>query len=169
MLKLVFPNITHKNAYEKMIKEWWKIEKIPNSPTRLFVWKDFEEFLQIITKDITDCEWWVNATLFFLIEDWNDDIIWALHLRHSINNPKLSSFWWHIWYWIAPKYRKKWYCTKMLELWLQEAKKLWIEKLLICCDETNLWSMKVIINNWWIFESKIKHDWIISDRYWIEI
>jgi hypothetical protein len=35
-LKLEFPNITHKEKYEKLLKEWSKYEKLTTSPTRLF-------------------------------------------------------------------------------------------------------------------------------------
>ena len=165
VLKLEFPNESHKTAYEKLIKEWWEAEIIPTSPQRLFAWKDFEEFLQ----DETNCEWWINATLFFLFEDVKNEILWALHLRHSIDSPKLSNYWWHIWYWIAPKYRRNWYATKILELWLIESKKLWIKKVMIWAKIDNIWSNKVIVKNGWVFERIAEHEWNKYNIYWIEL
>ena len=67
MLKLEFPNESHKDAYLEMIKEWKNYEK-PTSPGKLFAGKNFEEFLEIINRDLIDNEYGVNSTLFFLIK-----------------------------------------------------------------------------------------------------
>ncbi len=164
-LRLVFPTENHKNLYNKHIKEWWDYKKSMFAPSRLFYWNKFDEFLKAVKDDLIKSIQWVNAHLFFLIEE--DEIIWAIQIRHHINHPNLIEDWWHIWYWIAPKYRKKWYATKMLELWLIEVKKLWINKVLITCDINNIWSSKVIINNWWVFE-RLSKDWT-KKRYWINL
>lgn len=165
MLQLQFPNTTHKKAYEKLIKDWWEAEKIPTPPSRLFAWKDFEEFLSIVENDISNNLNWVNSHLFFLV-DW-DEILWSIQVRHTINHPNLIEKWWHIWYWVSPKHRQKWYATIMLELALKEAKKIWLEKVLITCDINNIGSNKVIQKNWWIFE-RIATDGEIN-RYWIDL
>jgi len=165
-LKLEFPEIKHKKEYLKMIKEWWKMEDLSSmSPWRLFEWATFEDFLNKIKKDKTDAEF-VNAHLFLLVNE-NDEILWWIQIRHHINHPNLIENWWHIWYWIAPKFRKRWYATQMLELAIIEAKKLWIEKVLITCYLDNIWSNKIILRNWGIFERKSR-DWL-DNRYWIEI
>ncbi len=164
-MKLEFPNEKHKLAYEKLIKRWWKSEKIPTDHSALFRWDNFEEFLGATEKDIYDSERLVNAHLFFLIEQ--DDILWYIQIRHHINHPNLIEKWWHIWYLISPDFRRKWYGTKILELWLVEAKKLWLDKILITCDLNNIWSNKIIEKNWWVFERKTK-DWE-KNRYWVEL
>jgi predicted acetyltransferase len=55
----------------------------------------------------------------------------------------------------------------MLELWLIEAKKLWIQKALLTCDIDNIWSNKVILKNGWVFE-RVTIDGTVN-RYWIEL
>lgn len=162
---LQFPNITHKKAYEKLIKEWWEAEKIPTSPWRLFAWKDFEDFLSIVKNDISNNENWVNSHLYFLVE-W-DEILWSIQIRHTINHPNLIEKWWHIWYWVAPKHRRKWYATIMLNLALKEAKKILLEKVLVTCDVDNIGSNKTILKNWGVFE-RIANDWE-TNRYWIDL
>ncbi len=164
-MKLEFPNETHKPAYEKLIEQWEKVEKIPTSPYPLFLWNNFEEFLNIIKKNISNSDSPVNSHLFFLC-DWGK-ILWAIEIRHHIDLPDFNEKYWHIWYWIAPEFRKKWYGTKILELWLIEAKKLWILKVMIGCYIDNIWSNKVIEKNWWVFERKTK-DWE-ANRYWVEL
>ncbi len=164
-LKLEFPSEKHKKQYNKVIKEWGEKESIPTSPMRFFFWDNYKNFLSTIKNDKTNNENWVNSHLFFLIK--NNDILWSLQIRHTIEHPNLIEDWWHIWYWIAPKFRKKWYATKMLELWLIEARKLWLKKVLITCDINNIWSRKVIKKNWWIFE-RLTKDWT-KNRYWIQL
>jgi len=165
-LKLEFPNIKHKDKYEELIKEWWKVEGLEEiSPWRLFSWNNFKEFLENIINDIDNSVLWVNAHLFFLVE--NNVILWAIQIRHHINHPNLIEKWWHIWYWIAPQYRRKWYATKMLKLWLIEAKKLWLDKVLITCDINNIGSKKVIEKNWWVFE-RLTSDWKMN-RFWVNL
>ena len=53
-----------------MIEEW-NLERYPDTdvPNRLFVGKDYEEFLSIITEDITANQNGVNSTLWFFMED----------------------------------------------------------------------------------------------------
>jgi len=154
MLRLEIPNTSHEKEYNEMIKEWWKFENIKEvSPWALFRWDNFQEFLEIAEKDITDNDRWVPATLFFLMED--QKILWAIQIRHHINHPNLRNTWWHIGYGIRPSARKKWYGKKQLSLWLWEAKNLWLSKVMISCLDWNEASTKIIEQNGGVFE-KIK-------------
>ncbi len=164
-LTLVFPNISHKSEYDRAIQKWWENEKIPTSPSKLFYWNNFEEFLIEIKKDRNDNHYWINSYLFFLMKD--KTILWAIQIRQSINHPNLIEKWWHIWYWIAPEYRMRWYASKMLELGLVEARELWIKRVLITCDIDNIASNKVIQKNKWVFERVTKYG--EANRYWIDI
>lgn len=164
MLKLVFPNENHKSAYEDMLKNWLG-QKAPNI---LFTANDFEEFLSNVSADIYWKEWRVPSHLFFLVDDEIDNqIIWAVQIRHHINHPNLIESGWHIWYGINTKFRWKWYASKMLEMAKQESKKLGIEKVSITCDISNIASNKVIQKNWWVFEKKVK-DWE-KNKYFINL
>lgn len=164
-LKLEFPSEKHEKMYNILIKEWRDKENIENTaPWALFRWENFNDFLQQINQlTINPPNWYTKSTLFFLILE--NKILWAIDVRHNINSPSLKEEWWHIWYWIAPKFRKKWYATKMLGLWLIEAKNIWLEKVFITCDIDNIWSNKVILSNWGIFE-RLTKDWT-KNRYWV--
>lgn len=167
MIKLEFPNETHREMYEGMLKEWSEFEEIPTSPGRLFIWSTYEEFLGIIQKDVTENDNGVNSTLFFLVG--NDTILWAIQIRHSIDHPNLRETGGHIWYGIRPSARGNWYATKMLELALIEAEKLWIEKILISCHSDNPASEKVILKNGWVFRKEVPHEGKILHTYWITL
>jgi predicted acetyltransferase len=167
MLKLIFPNKSHKDKWEKLKTEWTVWLKMPSS---FFKYDTFESFIDGINKDIVWVEWKVPSHMYFMIDDEvKNEIIWIIQIRHSINHPNLIEDWWHIWYWIAPKYRRKWYWSKMLKLALHKFKELWldIDKALITCNLDNIGSAKVIENNGWIFE-RVTNSWE-KKRYWISL
>lgn len=165
MPQLEFPNLSHKQSYLEMISEWASFETVPTSPGRLFVGENFEDFLSIIQKDITENPNGVNSHLFFLLE--NERILWAIQIRHHIDHPHLIETGGHIGYGIRPSERGKWYATEMLRLALLEAKKLWIERVLITCYDDNIASAKVIENNGGVFERYAEKEGKKLRRYWI--
>lgn len=160
-MKLEFPNSSHEEEYKKVIKDFWE----KTSPWRLFDWDDFQNFLEIVNKDVADNENWVNSHIFFPIVD--DHIVWAIQIRHHIEHPKLKEVWGHVGYWVGPSFRKKWYATEMLKLCLIECKNLWLERVLITCDDDNIGSYKTIEKNRGVFE-RLSKDWL-SRRYWINL
>jgi predicted acetyltransferase len=97
----------------------------------------------------------------------NERILWAIQIRHSIDHPRLIEVGGHIGYGIRPSERGKWYATEMLRLWLLEAKKLWLEKVLITCHDDNIASAKVIENNGGAFERYAYRDEKKYRRYWV--
>lgn len=166
-LRLELPNISHKVAYLDMIEEWKNFETIPTSPRALFRGDTFEEFLRIAEADLTENHRWVPATLFFLME-W-ERILGGVQLRHSIDHPNLREFGGHIGYGIRPSERQKWYATEMLKLCLTEAQKLWLERVMIGCNDDNIGSKKTIEKNGGIFERYTEHDGKLSRVYWITL
>lgn len=167
MLHLEFPNILHRDSYIKMIQEWKTFEKVPTSPSRLFFWETYEEFLDTIVDDLL--HWrhsWICATLFFLVD--SDSILWAIQIRHSIDHPNLRETGGHIGYGLRPSARKKGYASLMLGLWLSHARKLWLEKVLITVDDDNIASWKTIEKNGGIFERFTEKDAKKVRRYWID-
>ncbi len=146
------------------MEEW-----TPSSPWALFRWESFEEFLQLAKDDIEKGNrHGVPATLFFLVNEENR-ILGAIQIRHHINHPNLIEMWWHIGYGIRPSERGKWYATEMLKLALIESQKLWLDRVLITCDDENIPSYKVIESNHWVFERYSEKDWVKGRRYWIEL
>lgn len=163
MLTLEFPNISHRQEWEKITKNWiWE-----KAPWKLFFWDNYNDFLEEIVKDTTNNSKWVNSHLYFLIE--NQFIIWSVQIRHHINHPLLSSIGGHIWYWIVYKYRWKWYGTKLLHMTLKLLENLPVtdKKVLITCDLDNIGSEKIIQKNWWVFDGIWEFEWKKSKRYFI--
>jgi len=168
MLRLEFPDESHREMYKDMIQEWKSMEETPTSPSLLFRWDNYDDFLQIIQRaQKGEIKNNTPSSLFFLLDENN--ILGAIDIRHSIDHPNLRDFWWHIWYGIRPWERRKWYATEILRLWLQEAKKLWINKVLISCHPENIASEKVILNNGWVHESTVESKGRIYKRHWITL
>ena len=173
MLKLEKPNLSHKDAYEKMLHTWEQYEDISNtSPATLFAGNSYSEFLQYIKNlENNPPNNHTFATLFFAIMNW--EIIGAIDIRHEIASSEyLKNFGGHIGYGILPTQRGKWYATEMLRLGLLEAKNLitdW-KKVLLICLENNIASAKVIEKNGGKLEKKIEdNDGKLRRRYWIEL
>ncbi len=74
-------------------------------PSRLMAQEPFEEFVETITREITDNPHGVNSHLFFLVE--NERILGAIQIRHHINHPNLIETGGHIGYGIRPSERGK--------------------------------------------------------------
>lgn len=167
-MKLIKPNISHTQKYLDLIAKWSVQEDISKtSPGALFTWENFEDFLEI-NKNRPLWIWVkVPAQLYFAVE--NDEIVWAIDIRFHIDHPVLKYHGWHIWYGVAPEYRRKWYATKMLWLALQECKNIGLEKVLLTCDTDNIASAKTIEKNGWILQDIILWEWVKNSRYWISI
>lgn len=168
MLRLEFPNISHKSAYLDMLAEWkWstEFEQWHVSPGALFRGNSFEEFLQIAEDDITVNHRWVPATLFFLMD--GEQILGGIQIRHSIDSPLLRESWWHIGYGIRPSERRKWYATEMLRLALIEAQKLGLDRVMLGCNDDNVGSIRTIEKNGGIFERYTEHEGKKARVYWV--
>jgi predicted acetyltransferase len=167
MLRLEFPNETHRKMYENMMVEWRGYEDTPTSPGKLFSGESYTEFLSEIQEDVTHNPRWVNSTLFFLVQENN--ILWAIQIRHHINHPNLKDTWGHIWYGVRPSERKKWYATQMLRLGLIEAKRLWINKVLVSCEPDNIASEKVILKNGGVYNKTVGKGEETYKSFWITL
>ena len=172
MLRLEFPNESHKAMYQEVIDELWNMWLELLHPDSIF-WgngeRDFSYVLKCLISDKKgESPWRVPCTSFLLVDD--KKIYGALSLRHHINHPNLIHRGGHIGYGIRPSERGKWYATQMLSLWLIEAKKLWLEKVLLTCQSENFGSKRVIEKNGGILESEQtdeKGERFL--RYWIEL
>ena len=57
----------------------------------------------------------------------------------------------------------------MVALALDECKKLYIEKVLMCCERNNIASEKTIVRNGGIFENEVEFEGKIMRRFWITL
>lgn len=176
MLRLEFPNETHREMYEKM-QSHWKNYPVSRVASKMVQCSNFSDFITYVKEDRKWRPWLVPASFFFLIQDW--EIIGHIQIRHHINHPNLRDVGGHIGYGIVPWKQWKGYGKQQLKFALEEAKKLWLKRIMISCISDNIASAKIIEANGWVFERERVLDnppedmweekWKILKIYWITL
>lgn len=173
MIKLIKLTKEYKIQLGDMIDEWKKDQELNHtnhSPWAIFK-NDYHDFdCYLANLEVTSsCDGLVPDSTFFLFDDKRNILLGAVNIRHYLNEYLLQHGG-HIGDGIRPSERNKGYATKMIELALDECRKLKINKVLVVCDKDNIGSAKSIINNGGILENEIiDEDGTIEQRYWISL
>ena len=169
MLQLITPDISHKEQWEEIIKEWGDTQKKP----AIFFQDNYNDLLHrfhelSLTDDII--KEIPKSSFYFLADSIENKILWFFWLRHHCDFPWFSLIGWHIGYWIRLSERWKWYAKEWLRLLLDIAKQkdIW-ERVLLTCDDENISSFKVIESNGGILEKIFEKDGVLRRRYWINL
>lgn len=155
---------------EKLFMEYFNAwgeeqESIVPSATNYKRYKSFRDFIDKLEEREQAYE--VLNTTLFLIADGK--IIGSSNVRHYLNE-FLMNYGGHVGYGVRPDMRGQGYASKILNESLKFLKSLNVEKALITCDEENIASKKVILNNGGIQEeSHIREDGGVTNRFRIEI
>jgi len=172
MMHLEFPQKSHEKMWFDIVAEF-KTTDIVITPYALTLnLNNYDEYLIKTTNfhnNINVHEQFVSATTYFLMDEKQDKILGAVNIRHMLND-YLLRVGGNIGYGIAPSERRKGYATKMLSLSLDKCREIGLEKVLLCCNKSNIGSAKTIKNNGGILENEIKEDnGNIIQRYWINL
>ena len=166
-IRLVTLTEEYKEQLFEMMDEWCATgEKIVPYAIRKNDYHDFQYYLDNlqITEEVDGKV--PDTTLFCLDVDRNI-FVGAVNIRHYLTEEMLVNAG-HIGDGIRPSERRKGYATAMIGLALEEAKKLGIDRVLMCCDKENIASAKSIINNGGILENEVVVNGVTEQRYWIE-
>lgn len=163
--------------YEKELKEMiheWKEDQVKNhtntSPYAIFKndCEDFDYYLANLSSKEPK-NGFVPDSVFFLLDEDKNRLLGAVDIRHYLNEGLLYDGG-HIGNGIRPSERRKGYGKKIIELSLEECKKLGINRVLITCNKNNIGSKKAIIYNGGIKENEvIDKDGEVIERYWIDL
>lgn len=159
------------NEYEKQLKEMmdeWTAtdEKIIPSVLTVNDYHDFEFYKNHLCRD-KEINGIVPETTYFCLDIDKNMFVGAITIRHYLRE-KLKYNGGHIGDGIRPSERRKGYGSAMIGFALDEAKKMGISKVLMCCDKKNIASAKSIMNNGGKLENEVDIDGIIIQRYWID-
>lgn len=146
-MKIEKINLKHKEAILEMCKEYNLNNEDYNGAFFIKDIADYEDKIKELdnaSNGILENPSFVPYTCYVFIE--SDKIVGVGSIRHHLNE-YLEKFGGHIGYSIRPTERKKGYGSKALELLINQAKKMNIEKILITCNINNIGSKKVIENN----------------------
>ena len=167
MLKLVKMERKYAPQLFEMMDEWSAAkEKIIPWAIRKCDYHDLEKYmdgLDVLEGDETH----VPDSTFFCLDTERNIFVSAVNIRHYLNE-KLLHDGGHIGDGVRPSERGKGYGTQMIALALQECGRLWIRRVLMCCDRDNVALARTIQKNGGILEKKIDDDGVPAQRYWIE-
>ena len=166
-IRLVTLTEEYKEQLFEMMDEWCATgEKIVPYAIRKNDYHDFQYYLDNlqITEEVDGKG--PDTTLFCLDVDRNI-FVGAVNIRHYLTEEMLVNAG-HIGDGIRPSERRKGYATAMIGLALEEAKKLGIDRVLMCCDKENIASAKSILNNGGVLENEVMVNGVTEQRYWIE-
>ena len=178
MLRLEFPNESHKAMWEEMILTWKQGNyKVSKQSLWLFEFESYEAFLEDVMLSLVWKPGLVPASCFFSIVE--NRIVGHVSLRHHIEHPNLKEYGGHIGYAIVPWEQGKSYGKEQLRQVLWEAKKIWLERVIISCHEDNIASEKIILSQGGTDMTEIflnnhpdatqEYIWKILKRHWIEL
>ena len=146
-MKIEKISLKHKEAILEMCKEYNLNNEDYNGAFFIKNIIDYEEKIKELdnaSNGILENPSFVLYTCYVFIV--SDKIVGVGSIRHHLNE-YLEKFGGHIGYSIRPTERKKGYGSKSLELLINQAKEMNIEKILITCNINNIGSKKVIENN----------------------
>jgi len=171
-LKLVIPNITHKEILMDYKEEFIRNKDSMDGSAGLSTYKTFEEWYKAFndnSNEKTVREGLVPATTYLALNE-SGSLIGMIDIRHRLNE-NLLNFGGHIGYSVRKSERRKGYATEMLKLALEKCIELNIQEILITCDKNNVASAKTIIANGGILENEIfdADDNTMTQRYWIKL
>lgn len=109
---------------------------------------------------------WVPYNIYWLVD--GGEIVGIVSIRRKLNDFLLREGG-HIGYEIVPSKRKLGHGNKLLELVLEKAKGLGLEKVLITSLEDNIASQKIIEKCGGKIENKIEASDGLTRRYWIDL
>lgn len=165
-IKLVRLTSEYKTQLFDIMEEWASSgEKIMPTAIAINDYHDFDYYMNHLCRE-KEINGIVPETTFFCLDLDRNIFVGAVTVRHYLTERLLNAG--LIGDGIRPSERRKGYGSAMVGLALLEAKKLGINKVLMCCDKRNIASAKTIMNNGGVLENEVEVNGIIKQRYWID-
>jgi predicted acetyltransferase len=169
---LVEPNVLYKDQFAELVLAYKSSGEVDYYDMYKEALDDFDKYVAKLlnhAKGIDIPEDWVTTNTYWLTNA--EAVIIGIIRVRPIENDFVRDYAGNIGYDISPLHRQKGFGRLILELGLEKAKKLGLNKLLVTCNYDNVGSAKIIENNGGIFEAEVfcesKNTFL--RRYWIEL
>ena len=174
-IKLIKPSKEYFKQYKDMMDEWL-MEGSRVSPWPLHLKYHTEEYFDEMLKTLDDNENSINlngyvpSTTYWLYDTISDKILGASNLRHYLNETGLK-YWGHIGYGIRPSERNKGYGTLLLNLTLEKAHEMNIDRVYLGAYLGNIASWKIMEKCHGIFDQILieEETGLPIKKYYIDI
>ncbi len=172
-LELIHLTPAYKALASDMLAEWKadiETNRTNSSPWRIFAvdFHDFDRYLEWLDTQPDPARGLAPDTTLFCLDKDRNRLVGAVNIRHYLTESLLLTGG-HIGDGIRPSDRGKGYGTAMIALALNECRKLGIDRVLMCCDKTNIASAKTITRNGGVLENEVADGGGIVQRYWIQL
>lgn len=134
---------------------------------------DMKEYIDMTNRYLSQetlPEGMVMATQFLCIRKSDSKLVGMIQVRHYFND-YLEKYAGHIGYSVRPSERRKGYATWMLKNIKPFCRSINLDKILVCCIDSNEGSRRTILKNGGIYESTVfcedKNENL--ERYWIDL
>jgi predicted acetyltransferase len=167
---LVEPKADLKAAFQEMVLEYRAAgEYYAHHETALSNFVAFMAGIQSLLKGINLPPNLVPMTTYWLVKD-DEIVLGESRLRHRLT-PALQNEGGHIGYAIRPGQRRKGYGTCILELTLEKAREMGLDRVLVTCDTDNRASARIIEKNGGNLASygRSPQSGVQISQYWIDL
>ncbi|MBR6135759.1 MAG: GNAT family N-acetyltransferase [Clostridia bacterium] len=166
-LVLVKPDIRYRREIIELINEWEDTgdKFTPSSIVRNDT-ADFDYYVENMDIKEPKSDIMVPDTTFFCFDRTLRKIVGAISIRHYLNRALLNKGG-HISFGIRHSERNKGMGTKLLELGIEECRRMGLYRILIICDQDNEYARHIIASNGGKVDSVIEDEnGKKSERYW---
>jgi len=174
-LVLVKPDETYIEELRGYRQEWLENDDHSHGDSGLYTQPDIAAWLvncRLYEKEETKPNpAHVTGEQFMLVREGEKRVLGMIALRPLLGEAGgyISEHGGHIGYGVRPSERRKGYAKTMLTLCLENARKLGLDKVLICCDTDNEGSRKTILACGGQFERLAQTGDEVDERYWIKL
>ncbi len=173
MIKLVSPDKSYENDLLKFRQEFLDCGDDMDGSSDLQAFDDMIKWIEYCKQceSAQTCpDGYAEADQYLCVRESDNKIVGLIQLRRYLT-AFLRDFGGHIGYCVRPCERRQGYAKQMLSLCLEKAEELGLDKVMVCCVQSNEGSRRVILSNSGVLEDSSYNRLYKEnfEKYWIAL